>query len=186
MLSDVLRGRLIAVLGLWDADGDGAIEESDYAVAASRMAGRSGLEPGSAEYEQLHRQLVRGGWELLRQFDSDGDGQVTIEEALEGFDGLHADEQRFREVIVEPSFSSFDLIDTDHDGAITAEEYRSYLVAMTVDEATAETAFAHLDLDGDGLLSRDEFVQLMEEYFTSDDPDAVAGWLFGKSPSDAT
>jgi Ca2+-binding EF-hand superfamily protein len=57
---------------------------------------------------------------------------------------------------------------------------------MTVDEATAQTAFAHLDLDGDGLLSRDEFVQLTEEYFTSDDPDAVGGWLFGKSPSHAT
>ena len=122
----------------------------------------------------------------MRQFDSDGDGQVSIEEALEGFDGLQADEQRFREVIVEPSFSSFDLIDTDHDGAITAEEYRSYLVALTVDEATAETAFPHLDLDGDGLLSRDEFVQLTEEYYTSDDPDAAGSWSYGKSPSGAS
>jgi hypothetical protein len=67
MLSDVLRDRMITVLRFWDADRDGAIEESDYAVAAGRMAGRSGFAPGSAEYEQLHGQLVRGGWELLRQ-----------------------------------------------------------------------------------------------------------------------
>jgi hypothetical protein len=56
---------------------------------------------------------------------------------------------------------------------------------MSIDEATAQTAFPHLDLDGDGLLSRDEFVQLTEEYYTSDDPDAVGGWLYGKSAPDA-
>ena len=177
---------MITVLKFWDADGDGAIEESDYAIAAARMAGRGGFEPGSAEYEQLHGQLIRGGWELLRQFDSNGDGQVSIEEALAGFDGLHADQQRFREVIVEPAFSSFDLIDTDHDGAITADEYCSFLVAMSIDEAIARTAFPHLDLDGDGLLSREEFVQLTEEYYTSEDPDAAGGWLYGKPPSGAT
>jgi Ca2+-binding EF-hand superfamily protein len=183
MLSNALRDRLITVLRLWDADRDGAIEESDYAVAAGGMAGLSGFKSGSAEYEQLHRQLVDGGWQLLRQFDSNGDGRVTIEEALEGFDGLHADQQRYREVIIEPSYSSFDLIDTNHDGRITAEEYRAFLVALSVDEATAETAFEHLDLDGDGFLSREEFVQLTDEFYTSDDPDVAGGWLYGKSPS---
>jgi Ca2+-binding EF-hand superfamily protein len=183
MLSDALRDRLITVLGVWDADRDGAIEESDYAVAAGRLAGLSGLKPGSAEYERLHGQLVNGGWQLLRQFDSNGDGRVSIEEALEGFDGLHADQQRYREVIIEPSYSAFDLIDTDHDGRITAEEYRAYLIAMSVDEATAATAFEHLDLNGDGFLSREEFVQLTDEFYTSDDPDAAGGWLYGKSPS---
>ena len=38
MLSDVLRDRLITVLTFWDADGDSASEESDYAVAAGRKA----------------------------------------------------------------------------------------------------------------------------------------------------
>jgi juvenile hormone diol kinase len=186
MLSDALRDRFITVLGVWDADRDGAIEESDYAVAAGRIAGLSGLKPGSAEYEQLHDQLVNGGWQLMRQFDSDGDGQVTIEEALEGFDMLYADQPRYREVIIEPAYSSFDLIDTDHDGRITAEEHRAYLIALSVDVATAETAFEHLDINGDGFLSREEFVQLMDEFYTSDDPDAAGGWFYGKSPSGAS
>jgi len=84
MLSDALRDRFITVLGFWDADRDGAIEESDYEVAAGRIAGLSGLKPGSMEYEQLHSQLVNGGWQLMRQFDSNGDGRVTVEEALVG------------------------------------------------------------------------------------------------------
>ena len=183
MLSDALRDRLITVLGIWDADDDGAIEESDYAIAAGRIASLSGLEPGSEEYEELHRQLVNGGWQLLRQFDTDGDGRVSIEEALAGFDGLHDDAQRYHEVIVEPSYSVFDLIDTDHDGRITADEHRAYLLALTVDEAIADVAFEHLDLDGDGYVSRDEFVQLMAEFFTSEDPDVAGGWMFGKSPA---
>jgi juvenile hormone diol kinase len=185
MLSDALRDRFITVLRFWDADRDGAIEESDYEVAAGRIAGLGGLKPNSTEYEQLHSQLVNGGWQLMRQFDSNGDGRVTVEEALKGFDALHADPQRYREVIVEPAYSSFDLIDTDHDGRITAEEHRAYLIALSVDEATAETAFEHLDLNGDGFLSREEFVQLIDEFYTSDDPDVAGGWFYGKSPSRA-
>jgi len=180
MLSKVLRDRLIDMLSLWDADRDGAIEESDYAVAAGRMVGMSGLEPGSPEYARLHGQLVDGGWQLLRQFDADGDGRVTLEEALAGFEGLHADAKRYHKVIVEPSYSVFDLIDTDHDGRITPQEHRAFLVAMTVDPARAEVAFAHLDTNHDGFLSREEYVQLMEEFYTSEDPDAPGSWLFGK------
>jgi Ca2+-binding EF-hand superfamily protein len=181
MLSDVLRARLIDMLTLWDADRDGAIEESDYEIAAGRMVGLSGLQPGSPEYAQLHRQLVEGGWQLLRQFDGDSDGRVTLEEALAGFDGLHADSQRFHKVIIEPSYSFFDLIDADHDGRITAAEHHAFLVAMTVDPARAAAAFPHLDADGDGFLSREEYVQLMEEFYTSDDPDSPGSWLLGKA-----
>lgn len=182
MLSDVLRDRLMTMLAVWDANRDGAIEESDYAIAAGRMVSLGGLDPGSAQYAQLHAQLVDGGWALLKQFDADGDGRVTIDEALAGFDGLHADAERYRKVIVEPSYSVFDLIDTDHDGRITAEEHRDFLVTMTVDEAAAASAFAHLDADGDGFLTRDEYVRLMDEFYTSDDPDAAGGWLFGGTP----
>lgn len=181
MLSDALRERLTTMLAVWDADRDGAIEESDYEIAAGRMVSVSGLKPGAPEYEQLHAQLVDGGWQLLRQFDSNGDGRVTIEEALNGFDGLHDDEERYRKVIVEPSYSVFDLIDADHDGRITAEEHRDFLVAMTVDAASAEAAFAHLDADGDGYLSREEYVALMRDFYTSDDPDVPAAWLFGNA-----
>ena len=59
-------------------------------------------------------------------------------------------------------------------------------MALSVAQATAETAFEHLDLDGDGFLSREEFVQLIDEFYTSDDPDAAGTWLYGKSPSNAS
>jgi hypothetical protein len=76
--------------------------------------------------------------------------------------------------------AALDLIDADHDGRITAAEHRAFLVAMTVDPTRAATAFPHLDTDGDGFLSREEYVQLMEEFYTSDQPDSAGSWILGK------
>lgn len=180
MLSDVLRERLLAVMRRWDADGDGVIQEDDYAIAAGRIAALGGMEPGSPEYEQLHAQLVDGGWALFREFDKDGDDRVTLEECLEGYEALYADPERYKRVIVVPSYSTFDLMDTDHDGMVNADEHRTFLIAMGVDEESADEAFPRMDGDGDGYVSREEFVQLMDEHFTSDDPDAAGAWMFGK------
>ena len=39
-------------------------------------------------------------------------------------------------------------------------------------------AFAHCDFDGDGVISPDEALVLITQYF-GDDPDAPGNWFFG-------
>ncbi|MFD0329883.1 hypothetical protein ACFQZC_21005 [Streptacidiphilus monticola] len=45
---------------------------------------------------------------------------------------------------------------------------------------SADEAFAHLDTDGDGRLSAEEFVTAIIEFWTSRDPDAPGNWWTGK------
>ncbi|MBV9140846.1 MAG: hypothetical protein JO115_08000 [Pseudonocardiales bacterium] len=47
-------------------------------------------------------------------------------------------------------------------------------------EAEANEAFAHLDTDGDGLLSAEEFIRATIEYWSSTDPDAPGNWWMGR------
>src|SRR4051794_12968434 len=44
----------------------------------------------------------------------------------------------------------------------------------------ADEAFRHLDQDGDGYLSADEFITAIVEYWSSDDPDAPGNWAMGR------
>jgi Ca2+-binding EF-hand superfamily protein len=50
-------------------------------------------------------------------------------------------------------------------------------------EQDCEHAFAALDLDGDGVLSREELLRAARDYYTSDDPSAIGNLLFGRLPA---
>ena len=61
---------------------------------------------------------------------------------------------------IEEARKQFERIDTDGDGQITAAEFKAALAQggdWNVTEAVAEAVIASRDLDGDKLLSFDEF-----------------------------
>jgi hypothetical protein len=179
MLSETMQRKLKSVARRWDDNGDGFVEEDDYAIAAGRLAALSGYPSDSPEYGGILRALM-AGWELMRQFDTDGDGRVSPEECLGGFEAIHADPARYEEVIVAPSKGIFDLLDADHDGRISAAEHEAFLRAFNASDDEVSTSFAHIDFDEDGYLSRVDFLQLVDQFFRSDDPDLPGTWLFGQ------
>ena len=47
-------------------------------------------------------------------------------------------------------------------------------------EAESAEAFGHLDADGDGHLTAEEFVQACVDFWSSTDPDAPGNWWTGR------
>ncbi|WP_168211973.1 EF-hand domain-containing protein [Actinomadura rubteroloni] len=52
-----------------------------------------------------------------------------------------------------------------------------------ISDTEAAGAFSHLDLDGDGHLSADEFITATIEYWTSPDPTASGNSWTGRPPT---
>jgi Ca2+-binding EF-hand superfamily protein len=179
MLSEVMQKKLIGVARRWDVNGDGFVEEEDYAIAAERLASLSGFAPGSTEFIRIHQALM-AGWDLMRQFDSDSDGRVSAEECLSGFERMYADPDTYDAVVVQPSKEIFDLVDSDHDGAISPQEHQAFLRALSATDEDIAVAWEHIDPSHDGAISRDHFVRLVDDFFRSDDPGVPGTWLFGR------
>ena len=74
----------------------------------------------------------------------------------------------------------FDAIDENADGRISAAEYRQLIEAWNGCETDTDEVFPLLDVDGDGQLSRQEFVDLWAEFWAGDDPDSAGTWVFGR------
>lgn len=77
---------------------------------------------------------------IMERFDTDGDGQITVEEV-----------EAFRA-------ARFNDADTNGDGAIDAAEFEAAAAARAADRATERAAemFARMDQDEDGRLTPDD------------------------------
>jgi Ca2+-binding EF-hand superfamily protein len=75
--------------------------------------------------------------------------------------------------------ATLELCNTDGDGQISREELRRVQRSLRMNPTDQDLAFTALDRDGDGLISLEELVQGIDEFYTSADPAAPGNLVFG-------
>lgn len=95
------------------------------------------IQRASSGDERMRGRLVET---LMKKYDANGDGVITLQEIIPVADGLSAR--------IEDQGKALLALDPDHDGRLTAVELRTI----------AERYFASVDVDGDGTISAEEFV----------------------------
>jgi Ca2+-binding EF-hand superfamily protein len=179
MISDFRKSKLERAFKRMDRNGDGVIERADCEQIARDIAAKLGWSDSSSDLEELitvFRMLWGSYW---LPGDGDGDGKLSFEEYLAHQETLHAGDDAydtFARTVGEPLWQALDI---DPDGQVTANEFALFLGAQGVDEEAAKAAFAKLDSDGDGRLSREEFGRHHWAYFSSDDPADPGNSFFG-------
>jgi Ca2+-binding EF-hand superfamily protein len=165
--SDSARARLGRMFDTIDSDNSGTIDEAE---------GRQFLEAQGVEPK-----LVAGLWaDLLKHADSDGDGQLTRTEWIDGFLSYRKDEAPEKKLkgMLERTGSVlrrlnriFDVIDTDHSGTLDENEVKTYLRQEGVPESFLEQFWKEMlsmaDVNADGEISRTEWVRGASEVFTA-------------------
>ena len=136
------NGALPDILKPYDVDGDGKLstEERQAFVAAVR----AGEVPRP---EHAGRPESAGG----NPWDTDGDGVLSPEEKAAAQDAIRAR-------ILARRGERFDELDSDDDGFLTVEELGEI---PGIPENAAARVLAHLDADGDGNVSKEEFLCAM-------------------------
>jgi Ca2+-binding EF-hand superfamily protein len=161
-----------------DLTKDGLISQDDFASLGQQVAEQLPTLQGSAQIDQIVQGFI-GLWDAYyKPADQDGDNAVSFDEFLKAVQArLQTPNARERGVGVNAAL--FAAVDTDGDGRISLQEYSAFLKPMGASTAEAETAFRHLDRDGDGYISDDELALISWEYWTSEDPSAPGNWFFG-------
>ncbi|MFF5128538.1 EF-hand domain-containing protein [Streptomyces syringium] len=137
------------VFTMLDADGDGVISKDEYAARAERVARAS----GRSEDDPLVVTARTAGARAWAAMDADGDGGVTFEEYA-----AWAGAEAFDAVCESALGALFDLVDADGDGALDLPEFTVLRTALGSPLDNIESAFVVLDGDGDGLVSRDDYL----------------------------
>ena len=172
MPSDMMQKKLARMFALYDRNGDQLIEAEDYERIGQGFARVVGAKAGTPEYQGIVG-FYTGSWDRLKVLDTDGDGKVGRDEFIA------ANAQLNHEAIVAISDTLIRMNDRDRDGKLSRDEFAAGLGVYDIPSAGAQQAFAKLDRDGDGYLVREELLKDVEEFFTSDDPNARGNWLVG-------
>ncbi|MCW2897861.1 MAG: calcium-binding EF-hand-containing protein [Streptosporangiaceae bacterium] len=176
MASEFQRSKIAGVFDAMDADGDGFLREADFSALADRWTAIRGVAPGSADHTRL-TSIMMGWWAtLLAGSDLDRDNNVTLDEVLKTVDQLAG----MSHTVTGTAEAMFEATDENGDGRISPAEYNQLIEAWNGCATDTDEIFPLLDLDGDGYLSRDEFVRLWTQFWVGDDPGVPGTWVFGR------
>ncbi len=151
-----------------DADGDGVISLSDFELILKRYSEHSG-----ASKEKL---------EESRRATMNYCTAVGLTDASKSFtyDQMKKNLAKASDDPPEKFYSSmFDMLDVDNSDTITLEEWQSHYKCLGIDPTHAHASFEAMDLNGDGTVSRDEFVLYHCEFFHTSENKLNSGIMYG-------
>ncbi|MED6145816.1 translation elongation factor EF1B gamma [Stylosanthes scabra] len=130
--------------GLFDKDGDGCITVEELATVI-----RS-LDQNPSE-EELQ--------DMITEVDADGNGTIEFDEFL----NLMAKKIKDTDDAEEELKEAFKVFDKDQNGFISASELRHVMINLgeKLTDEEVEQMIKEADLDGDGQVNYDEFVNMM-------------------------
>lgn len=179
---DLLTAKLSHGFDHLDADGDGDLTERDHVTMGKHVAASLGHTPGSPEERLIIDAYLTIWRDLHLPHIPDGGTAIAREDFLKSTRTLAEDPVAARATVGRLAEAFLRIADTDHDGQVGPVEFfvfqRGHFPGLS--KVEADEAFAHLDRDGDGLLSGPEFIQAIIEFWSSPDPDAPGNWWMGR------
>lgn len=188
MLGDLQRRKASHYFNLIDEDNNGLIQAEDFEVRAQRLAAAQGVTESPAR-EALERQVMYWWDHLCVVADFDDDEQVSREEWESYWTAIQVDVEtggeetktRFLQSLEEAALGTYAAMKTTDAEGITKDEYEAWLAAWDVQDPGR--AFETLDRTGKGVLTQDDVVQAVKEFYLSNDPEAPGNDLYGELPA---
>lgn len=165
---------------LFDFDDDGAISREDLDRMSQQFLAALELPPDSPKAIKFHEASQRA-WGYLEPIDTDGDGIISRDEYITAVSGptgeSRLDESALDELLGPGLDAEFAAADTDDDGVLSRAEFVRLLGAGGVDHDDADAAFARLDRNSSGTITKDKYCHAWRDFATG--AGTGGSWMLG-------
>ncbi|MDT0328330.1 EF-hand domain-containing protein [Nocardiopsis lambiniae] len=148
---------------LWDHNGNGVIERSDFEQEIEGILSRFGVASSAPEAAGL-RGAYLGLFDRLAQ--AAGTEQMSKDDFVRAAESeiVGRGNAGFAEVLQPTIQAIMAIADTDGDGLISPNEFQRWFAAIGLNPGQADEAFQEIDTDGNGSLSVTELVAAVRDY----------------------
>jgi Ca2+-binding EF-hand superfamily protein len=146
-----------------DVSHDGVLTDEDGMKTMEELFRRFGCDPDSPEASRI-RQAREQLWQsMLAAVDKDNDGKITRDEYITYYTALPLEEHN--QSIELYAETVFELADSDDNEQLTKEEFT--LSHQHISGQTVDDIFTRYDRDGDGVLSKAEYLECMRNFMAA-------------------
>ncbi|MEV7831241.1 EF-hand domain-containing protein [Streptomyces subrutilus] len=178
-MASAVKNQKFAVLFTWfDQDQDGQLSEDDMRTTAKVFA-QVARDEDHSNISALHSAFEQWWQLLLQHADTDGDGQISRTEFITTMEASVTSPEHFESAVMAIADAVMNAADTDTDGVLSRDEYIRMYETLGVAPELSGPAFTRLDLDGNGVISHDEFRAAIVDFYLSNNPDAPGNYLLG-------
>ncbi len=179
MLTDFQTAKIPNLFNMFDSDSSGTMEQSDIVRIIDGCAAQRGWANTSPEYLEFYDTFY-GLWiGMTTLADKNQDDVIQLNEFLNFFDGIMQAPDNYNMVVNGISNAVFSTFDIDDDGKLSLAEYMGFYQTIGLKTDLAKSVYGKLDLNSDGSITVDELTQLVDQFFTSQDPNAPGNEFFG-------
>lgn len=172
MLSEFQKQKLKLSFEIKDLDRDGFLSKADYERVLEKLAKLNNYQQDSPDYKSLESKFMHSWYDMEQLTDKDKDGLISLDDWLEYYEHIISNAEDYKALGEDLYGLMFELVDTDRDGKISAQEYKSLGLCYSVPENIIDEVFSQKDRDGDGYITKEEYKQYNDSWFYSEDRQA--------------
>jgi len=181
MLTEIQKKKIAHLYDVLDTNHNGSLQIDDFIRVGEAIVEKLELRQNSREAREIKVQSSRLFVQLLVDLDSE-DMSVTRDQWLEFFSRqLQKGTKSVVSNYVYRTMSHiFLLFDLNHDKVISYLEYANMISVYGIAPLQSRNSFNLIDLNGDGMISEEEMLTALEDFFYSSDPEGVGSLIFGE------
>lgn len=181
MLTEIQEKKLTHYFNVLDFDSNKLIEKDDFTSIGENLCILWGFKPGSDRYNEYITKC-ENLWVSFREFiNQEIEESASLQEWLEFADKgiVNGSDELYEKHVNQFVKDIFDVFDANGDGFISLDEYIDLFMAYRIEIRYSAKSFTKIDLNKDDLISREELLSAVREFYRSNDKDAPGNWLFG-------
>ncbi|WP_431045716.1 EF-hand domain-containing protein [Streptomyces sp. P1-3] len=165
-ISESARAAIVKEFQRMDADGEGAVDLTDFLRAPRRLLTALDIPEDAPKAQALIRANETQWAFFLSLGDANGDGKLTSDEYVTARTSpeFRSPDRPGKGEVCQTLFA---VLDSDDDGTISQEEFLRAADFLCMPPTEASSYFAKLDSDGDERLSAAEFLKAVKRFYTS-------------------
>ena len=152
-----------------DIDGDGIITVLDFKLILLRY---KDMGASDEHLEKLDKALTK-------MYQAGGIVDDSVSLTYEQFGANFAKSLQEGQDLASVFTTQFEIIDCDGNGEISFKEWVDYYRAVGINTLYARESFDAMDLNGDGIVSQEEFIAYLKEFYFSVEDKLKSSILYG-------
>ncbi len=179
MLTALQKRKFTKLFSMYDACNTGVLKFSDFEQIVKNLAAVRGWKVNSAQYNAILSQYMHEWARLKDEADQKGDRQVWLDDWLAYHEALLEKTEKYKQEVELLTASILDVFDVNGDGKLSKVEWKEFFKVYNIPVIYSDEVFAKLDENQDGFLSKSEILKRLQDFYYSNDPEAIGNYMFG-------